>query len=167
MAIDVNAANQQAAEIAGKISQLKTARNSLAKYKSDLQSNWVGQEVGLFVQSINAEIAKIDTLLGTLNSLSSDIRQAAAEIRQEEEAAAKAAAARAAQDSQRAQARSAYNAACNTLDAIAKERDKVVEQMRNTKSPATMLKLNLKLIEIDNRLSDAQEVCNKCRLALG
>lgn len=167
MAINVTAANQQAAEIAGKISQLRSARNNLAKYKSELQSNWQGQEVGLFVQSIDTEIAKIDALIGTMSSLSSDIRNAAAAIRREEEAAAKAAAERAAYQQRQAQARSAYNAACNALDAIARERATIVEQMRNTKSLATMALLNLKLIEIDSRLSEAQEVCNQCRLALG
>lgn len=167
MAINVNAANQQAAEIAAKVNRLRMARNELGQYRTELQSNWQGQEVGLFVQSIDAEIAKIDALIGTLNSIGTDIRNTAAAIKREEEAAAKAAAEKAAQQKRMAQARSAYNAACNALDAIVRERETIVEQMRNTKSLATMTVLNMKLIEIDKRLSDAQEVCNQCRLALG
>ncbi len=166
MAINVTAANQQAAEIAGKIAQLRSARSSLVKYKTDLWSNWQGQEVGLFAQSIDAEIAKIDALIGSLDGISSDIKIAAAAIQREEEAAARAAAERAAQQHRRAQARNAYNAACSAVDTIVREREAVVEQMRNTKSLATLTLLNLKLIEIDNRLSDAQAVCDQCRMAL-
>lgn len=167
MAINVTKANQQAAEIAGKISQLRNAKNNLLKYKSDLLSNWQGQEVGLFTQSIDNEIAKIDALLGTLNNLSTDIRNAAAAIHREEEAAARAAAEAAARQQRMAQARSAYNAACNALDSIMQERNQIIEQMRNTRSMSTMVALNEKLMEIDQRLEAAQAACDQCRAALG
>ncbi len=167
MAINVTAANQQAAEIAGKIGQLRSARNSLAQYRSQLQTNWQGQEVGLFVESVDREIRKIDTLIGSLNGLSNDIRRAAEEIRREEEAAARAAAARAEQQRRAAQARSAYNAACSRLDEVARERDVIIQKMRNTKSKKTMADLNAQLAELDKRIMEAQEACNRCRMALG
>ena len=167
MAINVTAANQQAAEIAAKITQLKTARNALHKYRTELLSNWQSIEVDLFLESIDAEIRKIDILMRSLQDLSNDIRNTAAEIHREEEAAAQAAAAQAARQRQQARARSAYNEACAQLDTIAKERDKIIQQMRNTKSLKTMISLNEKLIEIDKKLSDAQQVCERCRLALG
>lgn len=166
MAINVTKANQQASEIAGKVGQLRKARSSLLKYKSELQSNWQAKEVGLYEQSLDAAIARIDALIGSLNSLSNDIKAAAKAIRQEEIAAEEAAAARAAKQQQLAQARSAYNASCDALDAIAKERAALVQQMRNTRSTATMELLNQQLIEIDKKLAAAQEACNQCRMAL-
>ena len=165
MAINVTRANQQAAEIAGKVAELRIAKNHLLKYKSELQCNWQGREVGLFVQSVDDSIAKINALLGTLTTLSNDIKTTADAIYREEKAAEEAAAARAAQERKMAQARQAYNAACNELDVIIKERAALLEQMRNTKSVKTMVALNEKLIEIDKRLADAQEVCNRCREA--
>lgn len=167
MAINVTRANTQAAEIAGKVNQLRNARNLLQKYKNELRSNWQGIEVGLFIESIDGEIRKIDALLGTLSNLSTDIRNAAEAIRREEEAAERAAAERAAQQRRAAQARQAYNAACDAVEEIIKERKKIIAKMRNTNSWLTMLKLNEDLKEIDERLSDAQDVCDRCRSALG
>lgn len=166
MAINVTKANQQAAEIASRVGQLRSARSSLVKYKSELQANWQGQEVGLFVQSADITIAKIDALIGSLNTLSSDIRNAASAIQREEKAAEEAAAANAARQQRLTEARNAYNASCNALDAITKERQALVEQMRNTKSLKTMTSLNKQLVEIDKRLAAAQEECNRCRSAL-
>lgn len=166
MAINVTKANQQAAEIADKIGQLRNAKSSLQKYKAELQANWQGKETGLFIEGIDNTIAKIDALLGSLNNLSNNIRAAAREIDQEEKAAAQAAAARAARQQRLAQARNDYNRACETLDSIAKERAAVVAQMRNTKSMKTMAELNMLLIKIDQRLMAAQDACEMCRAAL-
>lgn len=166
MAINVTAANNQAAEIACEIGRLRSARNYLEKYKSELQANWQGQEVGLFVQSLDISISKIDALIGSLSNLGTDIRNVASTIQREEKAAAEAAAASAARQRQMAQARSAYNSSCDALDAIVREREALVEQMRNTKSMRTMMVLNEQLIEIDKKLAAAQEECNRCRAAL-
>lgn len=167
MAINVTKANNQAAEIARDVEKLRRARNRLIKYKTDLQQNWQAAEIGLFVESIDAEIRKIDALLSTLSNLSTDIKNAAEAIRREEEAAERAAAARAAQQQKAAQARQAYNNACDALEDIVKERREIVAKMRNTKSWITRWQLNEQLEEIDKRLSDAQDVCDKCRAALG
>lgn len=166
MAINVTRAKQQAAEIAGEISQLRSAKAKLITYKSELQANWRGQEVGLFAQSIDAQIAKIDALLGSLDSLSADIHSTAMEIQREEKAAAEAAAARAAHQQQLEKARNAYNQACDAMDSIAKEREAIITQMRNTRSLVTMGKLNEQLKEIDQRMHQAQEACEQCRIAL-
>ena len=107
MAVNVTQANYQAAQIEGKVQQLRSARNALASYRSELQGNWQSQEVGLILQSVDGQIAELDRLLGSLNNLATDIRRAAAEIRREEEAAARAAAERAARERQQAQARGA------------------------------------------------------------
>lgn len=167
MAVNVTQANYQAAQIEEKVQQLRSARGALSSYRSELQGNWQSQEVGLILQSVDAEIAALDRLLGTLNNLAADIRKAAADIQREEEAAARAAAERAARQRQQAQARSAYNAACENLDAITRERNEIVLRMQNTRSLKTMAQLNEQLAEIDRRLEQAQQECDRCRLALG
>lgn len=167
MAVNVTQANYQAAQIEGKVQQLRNARGALSSYRSELQGNWQSQEVGLILQSVDGQIAELDRLLGSLNNLATDIRRAAAEIRREEEAAARAAAERAARERQQAQARGAYNAACENLDAITRERAEIVLRMQNTRSSKTMAQLNEQLADIDRRLELAQQECDRCRLALG
>lgn len=167
MAVNVTQENYQAAQIEEKVQQLRSARNALSSYRSELQGNWQSQEVGLILQSVDGQIAELDRLLGSLNNLASDIRRAAAEIRREEEAAARAAAERAARERQQAQARGAYNAACENLDAITRERAEIVLRMQNTRSSKTMAQLNEQLADIDRRLELAQQECDRCRLALG
>lgn len=166
MAINVSVANQQAAEIAAKISDLRDSRTKLHTYRAELDASWQGREVGLFDQAIDQAIRKIDILIGEMTAISDDVRKAASDIDREEKAAAAAAAQRAAQQQRAAEARAEYNRCCDVLDQISEERKEIVRMMSNTKSKNTMAALNVKLMEIDERMAQAQNACEQCRMAV-
>lgn len=88
MAINVSAANGLASQLASYTTQLTQARNYLSGYKNSLNSAWQAPEMAYINKAIDQTVADINNALNQLNPLSNDIRNAADEIRREEEAAA-------------------------------------------------------------------------------
>ena len=98
MAIDVNAANQQALQLTSCAEDLRQAKNQLLSYKSSLEANWQGEEVKYIHKAIDQNVDKINKLIAELEDLSGDFKSAAAAIKREEDAAAEAARKKAAQE---------------------------------------------------------------------
>ena len=127
MAINVNAANNQAAQLYNNISQLRDAKRQMLAYRSSVSNNWQGKEVSYILTAIDQVIRDIDAASGSIESLSSDIKTVAAQIKREEEAAA-AAAARAKQQRIEA-AQNAYNSACAELNSLMEQRNRLITEL--------------------------------------
>lgn len=91
MSIDINLANNQAAQLRAYADQLRSAKNDLYNYKDTIVSAWRGTEAKSVIASIDAQTAKIDKVIKELESLSSNVQSTAASIKRQEEAAAAAA----------------------------------------------------------------------------
>lgn len=91
MAINVDAANGQARQLETYADNLATVKKQLSTYKTSLIANWQGKEVTYITQGIDKTITEISSLITQLNSLGTDIRTTAGEIRKEEEEAEAAA----------------------------------------------------------------------------
>ncbi|MEG1551025.1 MAG: hypothetical protein RR355_02020, partial [Oscillospiraceae bacterium] len=64
------------------------ARNDLHSYKSSINFNWNSNEMVHINNAIDAAIERINYAINSLNSLSEDVRNTAAQIKREEDAAA-------------------------------------------------------------------------------
>jgi hypothetical protein len=89
MAVNVNAARDQANQITNQIAGLKRAKTQLTDYKSSLAANWSGAEVRYVSKGIDQVVRQIDDVINRLTSLSNAIKSAAA-VKREEDAAARA-----------------------------------------------------------------------------
>lgn len=126
MAINVSAANTQAAQLNDNISKLRDAKRKMQAYRSSVSNNWKGKEVTYILTAIDRVMADIDSAIRNLDSLGTDIRNAAAQIKREEDAAA--ARARAAKQQRIQAAQSAYDAACNELNSLHEARNRLLER---------------------------------------
>ena len=90
MAVNVNAARDQANQITNQIAGLKRAKTQLTDYKSSLAANWSGAEVRYVSKGIDQVVRQIDDVINRLTSLSNAIKSAAAAVKREEDAAARA-----------------------------------------------------------------------------
>lgn len=193
MAIDVNAANQQALQLASCADELRQAKNQLQSYRSSLSSNWQGEEVKYILQAIDQNIAKINKLIAELEDLSGDVKSAAAAIKREEDAAAEAARKKAAQEkaakekaakekaakekaaqekaakekAQRvADAQKAYDAAKNKLTDLQKEKAKLKEKLEDTWLPWKRNDLKDEIESIEKQIEYAKKELKSCTDAL-
>lgn len=97
MAINVNLAQSQANQISSYVDVLKTVRNDLHSFHSNINNAWSAEEmiyVNRAIENINREISNLSS---ALDELGRSIASTAREIRKEEEeaeAAARAAASR-------------------------------------------------------------------------
>lgn len=90
MAVNVNAARDQANQITNQIAGLKRAKTQLTDYKSSLAATWSGAEVRYVSKGIDQVVRQIDDVINRLTSLSNAIKSAAAAVKREEDAAARA-----------------------------------------------------------------------------
>ena len=88
MAVNVNAARDQANQITNQIAGLKRAKTQLTDYKSSLAANWSGAEVRYVSKGIDQVVRQIDDVINRLTSLSNAIKSAAAAVKREEDAEA-------------------------------------------------------------------------------
>lgn len=150
MAINVNAANSQAAQLNDNITKLRDAKRQLQAYRSSVSNNWQGKEVTYILTAIDEVMGEVDSAIRNLDSLSTDIRSAAAQIKREEDAAAAAAraaaeraaaerAAAAQAEAERAEqarqqkigeAQSNYDKACRELDALNRQKKDLEKEIK-------------------------------------
>lgn len=88
MAIDVELANYRAYQLTANIDELQYTKTKLVRYRNTLQSNWKGVEVNYMAEAIDQTISQINGVIHRIDELAGDIRTAAANIRNEEIAAA-------------------------------------------------------------------------------
>ena len=69
MAVNVNAARDQANQITNQIAGLKRAKTQLTDYKSSLAANWSGAEVRYVSKGIDQVVRQIDDVINRLTSL--------------------------------------------------------------------------------------------------
>ncbi len=193
MAINVNAANNQAAQLNDNISKLRDAKKQMQAYRSSVSNNWQGKEVTYILTAIDRVIGDIDSTIRNLESLSSDIKSTAAQIKREEDAAvARAAAERAA--AERAAAQRAANAraeaaranqarqqqinsAQNSYDQARRELDSLNSQKKQLEKSIkkanifTIWKLQNQMEELNRKIRNAeskvQSTYNALRAAKG
>lgn len=75
MAVNVNAARDQANQITNQIAGLKRAKTQLTDYKSSLAANWSGAEVRYVSKGIDQVVRQIDDVINRLTSLSNAINR--------------------------------------------------------------------------------------------
>lgn len=166
MAINVNVANAQAGQLSGYANQLVSAKNQLSSYKSSISTYWQGQEVSYIVRGIDQTIAQIDSVIKQLNSLSSDIKNTAATIKREDDAAAAAARARALKQQRIQAAQVNYNRAVDECDNLYKEREQLQKALLENLSSKNGASYQEKLDEIMKKINEAERKCNDCYNAL-
>lgn len=185
MAINVSAANNQAAQLNDNISRLRDAKRQMQAYRSSVSNNWQGKEVTYILTAIDRVIGDIDSAIRNLDSLSDDIKSVATQIKREEDAAAaaaraaaeRAAAERAAQqraaqqraaaaraEAERANqakqqrintAQSNYNKACSDLNALKSQKSKLERDLRNS-NIFTRWGIQNQLDEVNKKIKTAE-----------
>lgn len=188
MAINVDQARSQSAQLEGYAAQLSQARQQLLRYREEVAAGWQGQETTYLIQAINQAIARLDGAKSELNAISRDMVSAAQKIRAEEEAAARAAreaaareaaakeaAAREAEAKRQAQAaknqrirqaQDAYNQAVEQLNALQKEYESIAKKRDNTSSVFKKLQYMAQLAELAQAIAAAQDQCRQRKDAL-
>jgi len=194
MAINVSAANSQAAQLNDNIAKLRDAKRQMQAYRSSVSNNWQGKEVTYILTAIDRVVGDIDSAIRNLDSLSDDIKSVASQIKREEDAAAaaraaaeRAAAERAAQqraaaaraEAERANqakqqrintAQSNYNKACSDLNALKSQKSKLERDLRNS-NIFTRWSIQNQLDEVNKKIKSAeskvQSTYNALRAAKG
>ncbi len=162
MAINVNASNMQAGQLSSYANQLRNAKNQLNSYKSSLTSYWQGQEVTYITRGIDQTIAQIDGVIRQLNSLSNDLRNTAAQIKREDDAAAAAARARALKQQRIQTAQTNYNRAVDECDNLYEEYDKLHKELMKSKSASQQKAYEKKLYELSQKIKEAERNRSNC-----
>lgn len=166
MAINVNATNAQAGQLSGYTNQLVSAKNQLSSYKSSILTNWQGQEVIYITRGIDQTIAQIDDVIRQLNSLSNDLKNTAAQIKREDDAAAAAARARALKQQKIQTAQLNYNRAVDECDSLYKERDALQKELMKSMPANKRNSYMKKLDELMKKIQDAENKRSSCFNAL-
>lgn len=188
MAIDVNAANQQALQLTSCAEDLRQAKNQLLSYKSSLEANWQGEEVKYIHKAIDQNVDKINKLIAELEDLSGDVKSAAAAIKREEEAAAEAARKKAAQEKaakekaakekaaqdkaarEKAQrieaAQRAYDEAVTELNALQEQMKKLKKELEDAFWFWDKAEIRNQIEVLQAQITAAQTNCEKRREAL-
>lgn len=195
MAINVSAANNQATQLIDNISKLRDAKKKMQAYRASVSNNWQGKEVTYILTAIDRVIEDINSAIRNLESLSTDIKSVASQIKREEDAAAaaaraaaeRAAAERAAQqraaaaraEAERANqakqqrintAQSNYNKACSDLNALKSQKSELERDLRNS-NIFTKWGIQNQLDEVNRKIKSAeskvQSTYNALRAAKG
>ena len=166
MAINISAANSQASQLRGYADKLQQAKNQLNNYKSSLETNWHGQEVAYITRGIDQTVAQIDDVIRQLNSLSNDLRNTAAQIKREDDAAAAAARARALKQKRIQTAQMNYNRAVDECDNLYKERDVMQKELMKSMSANKRNFYMKKWDELMKKIQDAEKKRSNCYNAL-
>lgn len=153
MAINVNAANNQAAQLNDNISKLRDAKRQLQLYKTSVSNNWQGKEVSYILTAIDKVIGDIDGAISNLDSLSTDIKNVAAQIKREEDAAA--ARARAAKQRTIIEAQNAYDTAQNELNTLLETRENLLARY-NKASAGSRARIFREIQELNKSIENAE-----------
>ena len=162
MAINVNAANNQSAQLNDNISKLRDTKRQMQAYRSSVSNNWQGKEVTYILTAIDRVIGDIDSAIRNLDSLSDDIKSVATQIKREEDAAAAAAraaaeraaaerAAAARAEAARAEAARANQAKQQKINAAQNSYDKACRDLDTLKNQKKQLEKDIKKANIFTR----------------
>lgn len=165
VAINVNAANNQAGQLNNNISQLRNAKKQMLAYKSSVSNNWQGKEVGYILTAIDQVVGDIDSAIRNLDSLSNDIKNTAAQIKREEDAAAAAARAAAAKQQRIRTAQAAYDNAREELDDLIEKREKL-EARQKKASFLEKIRIANELQDLNKEIEKAESKCENAYNAL-
>ena len=88
MAINTATANSQADQLRSYEAQLSQAQTGLREYQSRIAANWHAEEATLLSKAIDKVLSEMNRTINQLGPLSQNIKNAAEQIRCEEEAAA-------------------------------------------------------------------------------
>ncbi len=88
--ISVSDAYNKASRLNSCASDLRGIKSNLSSYKSNLNQAWQGQEMNSINSALDDLIRELGQQASAADSIASDIRTAAQEIRREEEAAEEA-----------------------------------------------------------------------------
>ncbi len=160
MAINVSAANNQAARLNDNISKLRDAKRQMQAYRSSVSNNWQGKEVTYILTAIDQVIGNIDGAIRNLDSLSGDIKNVAAQIKREEDAAAAAAQARAAKQQRIRTAQNAYDHAREELDDLIERRERLEKKMKEA-SFFDKLRIFDELQDLNKEIEKAEKKCQE------
>ena len=165
MAINVSAANTQAAQLNDNIAKLRDAKRQMQAYRSSISNNWQGKEVTYILTAIDRVIGDIDSAIRNLDSLSDDIKSTATQIKREEDAAAAAARAKAEKQQRIRQAQTAYDTACVERDNLRAQLEALEKKLE--KASARNRKNMMRELEmLQERLQEAQKRVNTTYTAL-
>ncbi len=165
MAINVNVANKQAGQLNNNIFQLCDAKKQLLAYKSSVSNNWQGREVTYILTAIDQVIGDIDSAIRNLDSLSTDIKNTAAQIKREEDASAAAARAAAAKQQRIRTAQTAYDNAREDLNELIKKKEKLETKLKKA-SFLEKLRITSELQDLNKEIEKAENKCNNAYNAL-
>ena len=183
MAIDVSAAQVQSARIKDAVEELNTAISKLSNYRSEIQTNWKGEEAAYICKAIDQTIEKLRALKTQMSAVATSVVNTAKAIQKEEKAAkekaereAKAKAEKeaaerekkqkeqAAKNQRIAEAQKAYDEVLAKRDEIRKSLDDLEKRIKKasalTRVSLTAQKVSLE-IELDiwnEKLADAEKV---------
>ena len=160
------AINVQANQLTDNVSRLRNARKQMLEYKSSVSANWQGKEVGYIQSAIDGVIADIDAAMRSLESLGSDIKSTAAQIKREEDAAAAAAARAATARQQRiADAQSECDKAQQHLDSLVDKLQKLQKKLKKA-SFFDKARYTLEIKDLERELESAKEKYEDAQNAL-
>ena len=162
MAINVSAANGQAAQLRGYADKLQQAKNQLINYKSSLTANWQGNEVGYMSRGIDKAVAQIDAAVRDIKAVANDVSNVAATIKREEDVAVAAARARAAKQRLEA-AQKSYDNSKNELSKLEKQKEDMLKKLKGKSLSSAQKK---QLDSLDGKIKAAQDKYNECKNAL-
>ena len=165
MAINVNAANVQAQQLNNNICQLRVAKQKMLAYRASVSNNWRSKEVSYILAAIDLVLKDIDLAIRNLDSLSNDIKNAAAQIKREEDAAAAAARVRAERQRRIRVAQKAYDDAQADWEALNKKREELEKRYKKA-SILEKFRLAAQLQDLNQEIGKAQEKCNLAYNAL-
>ncbi len=152
MAINVSAANSQAAQISNESDRLKVAKAHLCSYRDALRSSWQADETAYYIRAINDAIDKIDKAIRDMQSLSGDIKNTAAQIKREEEERIR-------------RAQIAYDDARRNLDKLRQHRQNLINDLGNY-APAAQAGVRGAIQALESQIVTAERNCNSKYTAL-
>ena len=181
MSIDINLANNQAAQLLTYADQLRTAKNDLLQYKDTIISAWRGPDAKRVIASVDTQIARIDKVIKELESLSNTVQSTAASIKRQEDAAAAEARRKAEREKRereqaaaraRAEKQSRVNAARENCDQALAEKEKLEKQLKeveknlNNSSALTRHMYQIQKAQITVLLEQAMKKLEEAQIAL-
>ncbi len=163
MAININVANNQANQLEGSISDLRTARNKLITYRTSISNNWQGKEVGYILTAIDNLVREIDSAMNNLDSLSRDIKATASQIKKEEDAAE--ARARAAKQRRIDSLQNDYNEAKEEVASLLEKKEELVSKLSKASLRDKLIITN-ELQKLNEEIRQAEDHCKNIYIKL-
>lgn len=146
MGIDVGSAHMRAGQLTQYVGWLESSKRKMQKYKSQINSNWSGVEVGGINIAIDQVIASINQAIGELNQISRDVVNTANAIRAEEIEAERR--------RRMQEAQTQVNRISNTLQKLKKQKKEIEKAIRSLNAPNPSLQRQLTDVNTQIRKSN-------------